>query len=295
MKNLQKKLDKYYKIIGVEQIDSEANGYMSLNHSEQEKINLIQLAVSLIDLTTLEGSDTRDKVIGMSKTAKAPVPEEKNFPHCAAVCVYPSLIKYVKEELTGSEVKVASVGTAFPSGQYPLKLKLADVKYCVDEGVDEIDIVISRGEFLSGNIEYVYEEIRKVRKICNAKRKVTLKVILETGELKTYENIRRASIIAILAGADFIKTSTGKIPVSATLPAVSVMCDTIKDYYTKTGIKIGIKVAGGIRTTEEVLRYIALVKDKLSDEWLNPELFRIGASSLLNDLILRYVELKQTN
>ena len=292
MKNYKKKLDFYYKQINEHQIESEANSYKSREFSVEEKKELIRLSVSIIDLTTLEGSDTKEKVLELCKTAKSPLPEEIGFPHCACVCVYPNLIKYVKKGLKGSKVKLASVATAFPSGQYPLKLKLADVKYCVEEGVNEIDMVISRGEFLSGNFEYVYNEIKKVKKICRAKKNVTLKVILETGELKSYENISKASFIAMLAGADFIKTSTGKISISATLPSVSVMCDAIKDYYDKTGIKVGIKVAGGIRTTEDALCYISLVKDKLGAEWLTPKLFRIGASSLLNDLILKCKKLK---
>jgi len=292
MKNIRKILESCKTAFDEQKINSESEEYKTKDSVKEEKIKLIKLAISLIDLTTLEGSDTNEKVKELCKTAKLPLKGEKNFPHCACVCIYPNFIKTIKKELKGSGVKTTSVGTAFPSGQYPLKVKLADVKYCVDEKADEIDMVISRGEFLSGNYEYVFREIRKVKKICTSKRKVTLKVILETGELKSFENIYNASLIAIYAGADFIKTSTGKIPVSATLPAVSVMCDAVKKYYEKTKIKVGIKVAGGIRTTEDALSYISLVKDKLGDEWLTPKLFRIGASSLLNDLLTQYKALK---
>jgi len=291
MKRLQKKLDNYSKSIDSSAISEKVNSYQSKIFNEQEKIELIKLAASLIDLTTLEGNDTEEKINALCKKAIKPVTDDNEFPHCAAVCVYPALLKYAVKGLKGSDVKLASVATGFPSGQFPLKIKLADVKYCIEKGADEIDMVISRGEFLMGNFDYVYDEIKKVRKICkslNPKKPALLKVILETGELVNPENIRKASFIAMLAGADFIKTSTGKIPSAATLPVVYVMCEAIKDYYKETGIKIGIKAAGGIRTTEEALSYISLVKDFLGEDWLTPELFRIGASSLLNDLLVKY-------
>lgn len=262
--------------------------------SEKEKIEIIKFAVSIIDLTTLEGSDTKEKVVNMCNKAIKPL-DEPDFPHCAAVCVYPSLIKYAKKAIKGSNVKLASVGTAFPSGQFPLKLKLADVKYCIGEGAKEIDMVISRGEFLMGNYDYIFKEIQKVKKIClktKKKKPVLLKVILETGELGSLENVWKASFIAMLAGADFIKTSTGKISVSATLPVIYVMCEAIKLFYEKTGIKIGIKAAGGIRTAKDAIEYILLVKEILGEEWLTPKLFRIGASSLLNDLVKEYNSIK---
>jgi deoxyribose-phosphate aldolase len=290
MKNLKKKLSGYYKAVDEVRTAEKVKEYVNTNHNTKEKIELIKFAVSLIDLTTLEGSDTKLKVQAMCETAKTPISDEKNFPHCAAVCIYPILIRYAKKGVKGSKVKIASVATAFPSGQFPLKLKLADVKYCIEEGAKEIDMVISRGEFLSGNYELVFDEIQKVKNICK-KKKVHLKVILETGELKTPDNIRKASFLAMLAGADFIKTSTGKIPVAATLTSVLIMSEAIKEFYEKTGIKVGIKAAGGIRTTEEVFSYIALVKDVLGEEWLTPELFRIGASSLLNDLLKQYLVL----
>jgi len=293
MKKILKFFSVYKKEINETIINDKINSVISKQITNEEKIKAIKLAVSIIDLTTLEGSDTEKKVIDMSKKAIKPL-DEPEFPHCAAVCVYPNLIKYAKKTLKGSKVKVASVATAFPSGQFPLKLKLADVKYCIEEGAREIDMVISRGEFLSGNFEYVFDEIKKVKKVClNTKKKkpAHLKVILETGELGSLENVWKASILAMSAGADFIKTSTGKISVSATLPVVYVMCEAIKDFYEKTGLKIGIKAAGGIRTTKDAIEYILLVKEILGEEWLSPDLFRIGASSLLNDLLKEYKEL----
>ena len=295
MKNLFKKIEGYHKVIDEKSISEKVNVYRTKIYDDREKLDLIKFAVSLIDLTTLEGSDTKEKVNQLCKKAIKPIEEESDFPHCGAVCVYPALLKYAAKELKDSEVKLASVATGFPSGQYPLKIKLADVKYCIGKRVDEIDMVISRGEFLMGNYDYVYDEIRKVRKLCKSnklKKRTHLKVILETGELENYDNVRKASFVAMLAGADFIKTSTGKIPFAATLPVVHVMCESIKDYYNVTGIKVGIKAAGGIKTTDDALGYIALVKDVLGEDWLTPKLFRIGASSLLNDLLLQYKELK---
>lgn len=293
MKKLLKILSNFKYEFNKSKINGKISSIISKSLNNDEKTNYLKLAVSLIDLTTLEGSDTKDKVIEMCKKAVKPL-DEPDFPHCAAVCVYPNLIKYAKKAIKGSNVKLASVGTAFPSGQYPLKIKLADVKYCIEEGAREIDMVISRGEFLTGNYDYVFDEIKKVKKIClktKKKKPALLKVILETGELGSLENVWKASIIAMLANADFIKTSTGKISVSATLPAVYVMCEVIKLYYEKTGIKIGIKAAGGIRTAKDAIEYILIVKEILGEEWLSPKLFRIGASSLLNDLLKEYVEL----
>jgi deoxyribose-phosphate aldolase len=290
MKKLNKLFNSYIIELNESLINEKINSVVSKTLTTEEKIEAIKLAVSIIDLTTLEGNDTGKKVIDMSKKAIKPL-DEPDFPHCAAVCVYPNLIKYAKKTSKGSKVKVASVATAFPSGQFPLKLKLADVKYCIEEGAREIDMVISRGEFLSGNYDYVFDEIKKVKKIClkiKKKKPAHLKVILETGELGSLENVWKASIIAMSAGADFIKTSTGKIAVSATLPVVYVMCEAIKDFYEKTGIKVGIKAAGGIRTTKDAIEYILLVKEILGEEWLTPDLFRIGASSLLNDLLKEY-------
>ena len=208
------------------------------------------------------------------------------------------MIKFAKEAVRDSGVHIASVATAFPSGQYPLKLKLEDVKRCVADGADEIDMVISRGEFLSGDYEFVFDEIRQIKECCvnssveysskhNVKRDVHLKVILETGELETYDNVRKASFIGMMAGGDFIKTSTGKVQPAATLPVTLVMLEAIRDYYNETGIKTGMKPAGGIKTAKDAIAYLVLVKETLGDEWLMPDLFRLGASSVLNDILMQ--------
>jgi deoxyribose-phosphate aldolase len=265
----------------------------------ENKINAIKIAISMIDLTTLEGKDSEGKVYAMCQKAKSPLPGDSNIPHCAAVCVYPHLVGFAKKAVNNSGVKVASVATSFPSGQSSLKLKLNDVEKCISDGADEIDMVISRGEFLSGNYEYVFNEISKVKELCKSlsdkhsqkkgeKRDVHLKVILETGELETFDNVRKASILAILAGADFIKTSTGKVQPAATLPVTLVMFDAIKDYYSEEGIKIGMKPAGGIKTTKDAISYLILLNETLGDEWMTPDLFRLGASSVLNDLLMQY-------
>lgn len=265
----------------------------------ENKINAIKIAISMIDLTTLEGKDSEGKVFAMCQKAKNPLPGDNNIPHCAAVCVYPHLINFAKKGVDNSGVKIASVSTAFPSGQYSLKLKLNDVEKCILDGADEIDMVISRGEYLSGNYEYVFNEISKVKELCKTlsekisqkygiKKDVHLKVILETGELETFDNVRKASMMAILAGADFIKTSTGKVQPAATLPVTLVMLDTIKDYFSETGIKIGMKPAGGMKTTKDALSYLILLNETLGDEWMTPDLFRLGASSVLNDLLMQY-------
>ncbi|MCX6162448.1 MAG: deoxyribose-phosphate aldolase [Ignavibacteriae bacterium] len=265
----------------------------------ENKLNAIKLAISMIDLTTLEGKDSAGKVFAMCQKAKNPLPGDTSLPHCAAVCVYPRLIRTAKEAVGNSGVKIASVATSFPSGQFPLNLKLEDVKRCIIDGADEIDMVISRGEFLSGNYEYVFNEISKVKEICTAlsgsisqkigtKKEIHLKVILETGELETFDNVRKASILAITAGADFIKTSTGKVQPAATLPVTLVMFDVIKDYFYEVGIKIGMKPAGGIKTTKDALAYLILLNEVLGKEWMTPDLFRLGASSVLNDLLMQY-------
>lgn len=241
-------------------------------------------SISLIDLTTLEGSDTFEKVGQLCN--KGIQPSDRIKVSCAAICIYPRFISYTKDKLKNSNVKTATVSTSFPSGQVPLDLKLIEVQHCIEQGADEIDMVISRGEFLSNNFELVSDEIKQIKFLCTSGEKhVHLKVILETGELKTYENIYKASVLAINAGADFIKTSTGKISPSATLEAAYVMLSVIKEHYENTGVKIGFKPAGGIRTTDEALQYVSLVKNVLGDEWLTPELFRIGASSLLDNLL----------
>ncbi|MFA7361681.1 MAG: deoxyribose-phosphate aldolase [Candidatus Kapaibacterium sp.] len=250
----------------------------------ENKIDYARKCVSFIDLTTLEGSDTFEKVGNLCEKGRRP--SDLQEVSCAAICIYPRFISFTKDKLKGSGLKTASVATSFPSGQVPLDLKLQEVKYCIEQGADEIDMVISRGEFLSGNYELVSDEIKQIKGLCKSEgNHVHLKVILETGELKTYENIYKASVLAIEAGADFIKTSTGKISPAATLEAAYVMLNVIKEHYKNTGVKIGFKPAGGIRTTDEALQYVSLVKNVLGDEWLKPELFRIGASSLLDNLL----------
>lgn len=252
---------------------------------KQSKVTAIKLAVSMIDLTTLEGKDSDGKVFALCQKAMHPIEGEPEIPHVAAVCVYPNLIKTAKQSLIGSGVNVASVATSFPSGQSPLKIKLDEVKKAVLLGADEIDMVISRGEFLEGNYNYTYNEVIAIKEACGDAH---LKVILETGELETFDNVRKASIIAMLAGADFIKTSTGKVQPAATLPVTLVMLEAIRDFYNETGRIVGMKPAGGIRTTKDAIAYLCLVKETLGDTWLTPRLFRLGASTLLNDLLMQY-------
>ncbi|MCE1165759.1 MAG: deoxyribose-phosphate aldolase [Bacteroidetes bacterium] len=267
-------------------IDKKLNELSGMEQLQPDKNNVNKL-ISFLDLTTLEGNDNFEKVKALCDKAKKPS-DKKGVPHTAAVCVYPRFINWVHVQTKGTGVKAASVATYFPSGQVPLELKLAEVKYCIEHDADEIDMVISRGEFLSGNYPFVFDEIKEVSKLCRHQaltRPVHLKVILETGELKTPGNIYAASLLAIEGGADFIKTSTGKMSPAATLQAAYVMLYTVKDHFDKTGIRIGFKPAGGIRKTEEALQYASLVKNICGEEWLTPELFRIGASSLLDDLL----------
>lgn len=235
--------------------------------------------LSFIDLTTLEGADTDEKAANLAKQACNYADESKSIPNVAAVCVYPTLVKVVKNNLTDSNIGVASVAGAFPAGQSPIEIKVAEVKYAIEQGADDIDMVISRGKFLEGKFKEVQEEVSAIKAACG---QAHLKVILETGELKTVENIRKASELSILGGGDFIKTSTGKIPIAATLEAMLVMLDTIKEYYELTGKKIGIKPAGGISEPAVAIDYYLLVKEVLGEEWLNNKLFRIGASRLAN-------------
>lgn len=252
---------------------------------KSSKVEAIKLAVSMIDLTTLEGKDSEGKVHALCQKAMRPLDGTDEIPHVAAVCVYPNMIKTAKSALAGTNVKVASVATAFPSGQSPMKLKIEEVKRVVQMGADEVDMVISRGEFLEGNYDHTFNEVKSIKEACGDAH---LKVILETGELETFDNVRKASIISMLAGADFIKTSTGKVQPAATLPVTLVMLEAIRDFYNETGKVIGMKPAGGIRTTKDAIAYLCLVKETLGEKWLNPDLFRMGASSLLNDLLMQY-------
>jgi len=244
----------------------------------------LHLALSMIDLTTLEGKDTLENVRQLCYKAQHLHDSMQGLPNVAAVCVYPTLVGVAKKELKGSGINVASVATAFPSGQSTLEVKLEDTKFAVNEGADEVDMVISRGKFLAGEYNFVFDEISAVKQVCG---KVHLKVILETGELDTLDNVRKASDIAIYAGADFIKTSTGKISPAATMPVVFVMLNAIKDYNKKTGIKIGMKPAGGISTAKIALQYLVMLKETLGDDWMNKDLFRFGASSLANDILMQ--------
>lgn len=252
---------------------------------KSSKVEAIKLAVSMIDLTTLEGKDSEGKVHALCQKALRPLDGTEEIPHVAAVCVYPNMIKTAKSALAGTNVKVASVATAFPSGQSPMKLKIEEVKRVVQMGADEVDMVISRGEFLEGNYDHTFNEVKAIKEACG---NAHLKVILETGELETFDNVRKASMISMLAGADFIKTSTGKVQPAATLPVTLVMLEAIRDFYNETGKVIGMKPAGGIRTTKDAIAYLCLVKETLGEKWLNPDLFRMGASSLLNDLLMQY-------
>ena len=244
----------------------------------------LHLALSMIDLTTLEGKDTPAKVRQLCYKAQHLNDTIPGLPFVAAVCVYPTFVSIAKKELEGTGINVASVSTAFPSGQSTLKVKLSDTKFAIDEGADEVDMVISRGKFLSGEYNFVFDEIAAIKEVC---KKVHLKVILETGELDTLDNVRKASDIAIYAGADFIKTSTGKIIPSATMPVTYVMLGAIKDYYKKTGIKTGMKPAGGISTSKQSLQYLVMLKETLGHDWMNKDLFRFGASRLANDILMQ--------
>ena len=250
----------------------------------ESKVFALDLAIRMIDLTTLEGADTPGKVRALSTKAVQPDPGDPSIPSVAAVCVYPSLVAVARRALAGSTVNVASVATAFPSGQAPLDVKLADVRAAVKAGADEIDMVIDRGAFLSGRLGQVYDEVVAVKEACGDAH---LKVILETGELGTYDAVRRASLIAIAGGADFIKTSTGKVSPAATLPVTLCMLEVIRDVYDETGLAVGMKPAGGIRTAKQAIQYLCVLHETLGVEWLTPDRFRFGASSLLNDLLLQ--------
>jgi len=249
------------------------------------KLAAIDLAISMVDLTTLEGADTPGKVTNLCRKALQPDPADPSTPRPAAVCVYPDMAEVAVAELKGSGVKVASVATAFPSGRSSLEVKLADTRLAVAAGADEVDMVIDRGAFLAGRYGVVAEQIRAVKEACGDD--VRLKVILETGELATYDNVRRASWLALLSGGDFIKTSTGKVSPAATLPVIHVMLQAVRDYRDSTGEQRAVKPAGGIRTTKDAIRYLVAVHEVAGPEWLDPHWFRFGASSVLNDLVMQ--------
>ena len=275
---------------GVDKVGVEARAAALSTRSIKttSKAAAIDLAIRMVDLTTLEGADTTGKVRALAAKALRPDPADPSCPSVAAVCVYPAMVPPVAEVLRGSGVHLASVATAFPSGQAPLEVKLADTRDAVAAGADEIDMVISRGAFLSGDYRHVYDEIVAVKEACGPAH---LKVILETGELGTYDNVRRASWLAMWAGADFIKTSTGKVPVAATLPVTLVMLEAVRDFRAQTGRQVGVKPAGGIRTTKDAIKYLVTVAETAGDDWLSPDWFRFGASSLLNDLLMQRTKL----
>jgi deoxyribose-phosphate aldolase len=251
---------------------------------KEAKLWALELAIRCCDLTTLEGQDTPGKVAALCSKAIRPDPSDPGIPSVAAVCIYPSLVAVAKERLAGSGVKVASVATAFPSGQSMLDVKLREVEEAVALGADEIDMVIDRGAFLSGRYTDVFDEIRRVKEACG---EAHLKVILEVSELGTYDNVRRASLLAMAAGADFIKTSTGKLPGAATLPVHLVMLEAIRDVFDETGRRVGMKPAGGIRASKNAIQYLVQVNETLGPDWLTPDLYRLGASSLLNDILMQ--------
>jgi len=250
----------------------------------ESKLFALDLAVRMIDLTTLEGADTPGKVAALTSKGIRPDPADPTVPSVAAICVYPNLVPTAVDRTRGTSVKVASVATAFPSGQAPLNLKVAEVREVVELGADEVDMVIDRNAFLSGRYAKVYDEIVQVKE---AAGDVHVKVILETGELGTYDNVRRASLLAIAGGADFIKTSTGKLSTSATLGVTLVMLEAIRDVYEETGRRVGMKAAGGIRNSKQAVQHLVQVHETLGPEWLTPDLYRIGASSLLNDVLMQ--------
>lgn len=275
-----------YGLSGVDQVGADARATMLATRSikTSAKLKAIDLAISMIDLTTLEGADTAGKVRTLCAKARRPDANEASVPPVAAVCVYGDLANIAKSALIDTHIKVAAVATAFPSGRASLKVKLLDTQEAVANGADEIDMVIDRGAFLAGRYLDVFNEIVAIKNVCGSAH---LKVILETGELKTYDNVKRAAWLAMLAGADFIKTSTGKVQPAATLPVTLVMLHAIRDFDALTNMRIGIKPAGGIKTTKDAIKYLVLVNETLGEQWLTPELFRLGASSLLNDLLMQ--------
>jgi deoxyribose-phosphate aldolase len=271
---------------GVDQVGAEARvadlGTRSIKKAA--KLQALDLAVRMTDLTTLEGADTPGKVRSLCAKGLRPDPGDPNVPPVAAICIYPDMVPVARHALRGSGVKVASVATAFPSGRATIEVNLADVRSAVDAGADEIDMVIDRGAFLAGRYGEVLEEIQRVKAACGSAH---LKVILETGELATLDNVRRASWLAMIGGGDFIKTSTGKVQPAATLPVTLVMLEAARDYHELTGARIGVKAAGGIRTAKDAVKYLVVVHEVAGPEWLTPDLFRFGASSLLNDILMQ--------
>ena len=270
-------------------IEERAARFTKRSIKKETKINGLMLALNMIDLTTLEGKDSEGKVKQMCYKAMHQLDAFPGLPTVAAVCVYPSMVKTAVKAVAGSGIKVASVATGFPSGQAPHNVKISDTKFAVQQGADEIDMVISRGKFLEGEYNFVFDEISSIKEACGEAR---LKVILETGELVTFDKVRKASDIAMYAGADFIKTSTGKITPAATMPVTLVMLGAIRDFYFETGRKIGMKPAGGISKSKLALHYLVMLNEILGEDWMNNHLFRFGASSLANDLLMQLMKEK---
>ncbi len=280
---------------GVDQVGADSRAAMlgSRSIKTAAKKYAIDLAISMIDLTTLEGADTPEKVRALCAKAVRPDPSDLTVPNVGAICVYNDMVAIARKQLDlvgGAHIPVAAVATAFPSGRASMAVKIQDTEDAISAGAGEIDMVIDRGAFLSGRIMEVFEQIQSIREVCGDR--AHLKVILETGELVTYDNVRRASFLAMLAGADFIKTSTGKVSPAATAPVVLVMLEAVRDFYQMTGRRIGVKPAGGIRNTKDAIKQLVLVKETAGPEWLTPSLFRIGASSLLNDLLMQRTKMR---
>lgn len=271
---------------GVDQvgIEERVDSLKKRSIKKESKLWALDLAIRMMDLTTLEGKDTEGKVRAMCAKAIRPDPSDPTIPSVAAVCIYPALISVAKSALEGSNVKVASVATGFPSGQTFTDVKLLETRQAVVAGADEIDMVIDRGAFLQGDYRHVFDEIVAVKEACGSAH---LKVILETGELETYDNVRRASILAMAAGADFVKTSTGKVTPAATMPVMLVMLEAIRDFNRRTGRLVGMKPAGGIRTAKEAIQFLTILYETLGPRWMTPDLFRFGVSSLLNDVLMQ--------
>ncbi len=271
---------------GVDEVGADARAAMLGTRSikNASKQWALDLAIRMVDLTTLEGADTPGTVRSLAAKARRPDPEDPSCPQVAALCVYNDLVAIAKQHVEGTDIKVAAVSTAFPSGRASLAVKVADTRDAVGAGADEIDMVIDRGAFLSGRYGQVYEQIMTIKQECG---RAHLKVILETGELVTYDNVRRAAWLAMLAGADFVKTSTGKISPAATLPVTMLLLEAVRDWHGVTGQVVGVKPAGGIRTAKDAIKHLVLVHETAGPDWLDPDRFRLGASSLLNDLLLQ--------
>lgn len=279
----------------VDQVGAESRAAMLGTRSIKttSKAGAIDLAIRMVDLTTLEGADTPGKIRSLCAKAVRPDPSDPTVPHVGAVCVYNDMVSQARtslDQIGGNDIPVAAVSTAFPSGRASIEVKKRDTQDAIEAGAAEIDMVIDRGAFLAGHWGEVFEEIRIIKEVCG--QRAHLKVILETGELVTYDNVRKASYLAMLAGADFIKTSTGKVSPAATAPVVLVMLEAVRDFYRLSGKRIGVKPAGGIRTTKDAIKQLVLVKETAGSEWLTPTLFRIGASALLNDLLMQRMKMR---